>query len=122
MVRTRNQSQQREPHLDTTLLIAATLVRSPGRSAASELGLGVSSPASSNLRGEHFFFFNLISFLGKLRLCARDVSLLQGAFYLFVFVCFQKGFGSQLSRQGAPEISQGSLKAGGQRPLTLPLR
>lgn len=37
------------------------------------------------------------------------------------FVCFvQKGFGSQLSRQGAPEISQGSLKAGGQRPLTLP--
>lgn len=36
---------------------------------------------------------------------------------LFFILFFQRGFGSQLSCQGAPEISQGSLKAGGQRPL-----
>lgn len=61
---------------------------------------------------------NLISFLGKRHHCARDVLPLLGAFScLFVF---QKGFGSQLSCQGAPEFNQGSLKAGGQRSLTLP--
>lgn len=59
-------------------------------------------------------FEHLISFLGKLHHCTRDVSPPSGCFF------FQKGFGSQLSCQGAPEISQGPLKAGGQRPLTLP--
>lgn len=54
----------------------------------------------------------------KLYHCARDVLPLLGAFFNFYF--FQKGFGSQLSCQGTPEISQGPLKAGGQRPLTFP--
>lgn len=61
----------------------------------------------------------LISFLGKLH-CARDVLYLLGPFFFFPPFFFQKGFGSQSSRQGAPEISQGSLKAGGQRRLKPP--
>lgn len=57
---------------------------------------------------------SLFCFILRKLYCARDVSSLLGAFIIFLF---QRGFGSQLSRQGAPEISQGSLKAGGQRPL-----
>lgn len=44
--------------------------------------------------------------------------------YFFCCFCssssFWEGFGLQLSCQSTPETSQGSLKAGGQRPLTSP--
>lgn len=55
-----------------------------GCSAASELGSGVGSPALSNFGGENLKK-NLIGFLGKLHHCARDVSLLLGAFFLLLF-------------------------------------
>lgn len=67
-------------------------------SAASELKLGVSSPARSYFCVGHFFK-NLIGFLGKLRQrCC-----------VFLFCFLRRASVSQSSRQGAPEISQGSL-------------
>lgn len=81
-------------------------------------GSGAPRPWSSGSESVHLLsltlagkFLHLISFLGK---------LFWMLFLCFVSSCFQKGFGSQLSPQGVPEISLGSLKAGGQRPLSLP--
>lgn len=94
-----------------------------GDSLVMTLGWGSGDPPSRSW-GQELACLRSLTFGGenfvlrKLYHCARDVLPLLGAFFNFYF--YQKGFGSQLSCQGTPEISQGPLKAGGQRPLTFP--